>query len=137
MNISFSRRTDLALSALRALAETEARMSRARLARSIGTTSSFLPQVMAPLVQSGWVNSERGPGGGYQLHRSAFEARLLEVIEATQGPAANGRCVLRDGPCPGEETCPVHAIWKEAQDVLVEGLNQVPAVTAGHIRGDR
>lgn len=103
-------------------------MPRSGLAHRIGTTSSFLSQVMAPLVRAGWVESDRGPGGGYQLAESAIEARLLEVIEATEGPTAEGRCVMRNGPCPGEETCPIHAAWLEAKSVLVDGLDEVPAL---------
>lgn len=128
MNITFNRRTDLALAALRTLASTRARMSRTVLAESIGTTPSFLPQVMSPLLQGGWVASGRGPGGGYELTDSAFDARLLDVVEATEGPSENGRCVLRDGPCPGEETCPVHTVWIEARRVLVDGFDAIPAL---------
>ena len=131
MDIAFSRRTDLALSALRVLAMAEGRKSRKSLAREIGTTASFLPQVMSPLIKAGWVTSGRGPGGGYQLAESAFEAHLLDVVEATEGPTTSGRCVLRDGPCPGEESCPIHAIWVEARRVLVEGFDVVPALDQG------
>lgn len=128
MIISFNRRTDLALSALRALGSAPGRMSRTALAREIGTTPSFLPQVIAPLVQGGWVKSGRGPGGGYELDDSAADADVLQVVEATEGPASNGRCVLRDGPCPGEESCPVHAVWIEARQVLMDGFGALPAV---------
>lgn len=125
MNLSFQRRTDLALSALRILAEWDGTMSRGVLASQTGTTSSFLPQVMAPLVGAGWVTSSRGPGGGYQLDVSARGLRLLEVIEAMEGPSSDGRCVLRDAPCPGQQSCPIHAIWTDACSVLVDGFERV------------
>ena len=128
MNINFNRRTDLALAALRTLASTPGRMTRSHLAEAIGTTPSFLPQVMAALVQGGWVTSGRGPGGGYELTDLAFDARLLEVVEATEGPSSNGRCVLGDGPCPGEETCAIHEVWVEARGVLVDGFEAIPAL---------
>jgi Rrf2 family iron-sulfur cluster assembly transcriptional regulator len=128
MNVRFARRTDLALAALQVLARARGRVTRSDLAAETGTTPSFLPQVMAPMVQAGWVKSERGPGGGYQLTDAAFEARLLEVVEATEGPTSDGRCVMRDGPCPGEDTCPIHAIWVEARAVLVDGFDNVLAL---------
>jgi Rrf2 family protein len=134
MNISFSRRTDLALAALQALASANQRMSRIDLAKQIGTTSTFLPQVLSPLVLAGWVVSERGPGGGYELTEVASNASLLQVVEATEGPTANGRCVLRDGPCPGEVSCPIHTVWVEARRVLVDGFDLVPAFQT---QGDR
>lgn len=128
MNFSFNRRTDLALAALRRLASTRDRMSRSELANAIGTTPSFLPQVMSSLVQGGWVVSGRGPGGGYELTAAAFDARLLDVVEAMEGPSENGRCVLRDGPCPGEQTCLIHPVWVEARQVLVDGFDAIPAL---------
>lgn len=124
MKISFQRRTDLALAALRALDTVDGKLGGAELAERIGTTTTYLPQVMAPLVQAGWVTSGRGPGGGYELDPSAHTARFLELVEATEGPTVDGHCVLRDGPCPGDEACPIHAVWSEARRVLVDGLDR-------------
>lgn len=128
MNISFQRRTDLALGVLRALASAPEVVSGTDLAEMIGTTITYLPQVMAPLIKAGWVSSDRGPGGGYRLTSSARGVSLLAVIEATEGPTADGRCVLRDAPCPGDEACPVHVVWTEARRVLTEGFSAIPVI---------
>jgi len=124
MNISFQRRTDLAISALRALNGVGA-VRGVELAEEIETTPSYLPQVMAPLVKAGWVTSERGPGGGYRL-ADVGRISLFAVVEATEG-SGDGRCVLRDAPCPGERGCPVHAVWSQARDVLVSGFQEISA----------
>jgi Rrf2 family iron-sulfur cluster assembly transcriptional regulator len=137
MNFGFQRRTDLALAVLRALAEADGvRLPGAVLADRVETTISYLPQVIAPLVQAGWVASDRGPGGGYRLTDAAENLRLLEVIEATEGPADHGRCVLREGPCPGDQPCPIHYVWSEARQVLVDGFAAVPAMPT-HLKGAR
>ncbi|MGA7271240.1 MAG: Rrf2 family transcriptional regulator [Acidimicrobiia bacterium] len=128
MNISFQRRTDLALGVLRALAAAPEVVAGADLADEVGTTVSYLPQVMAPLIKAGWVASDRGPGGGYRLTGAASDVRLLDVIEATEGPAADGRCVLRDAPCPGDEQCAVHVVWTEARRVLTEGFSAIAVI---------
>lgn len=128
MNISFQRRTDLALGVLRALATAPEVVSGSDLADEVGTTVSYLPQVMAPLIKAGWVTSDRGPGGGYKLTVAAADVRLLDVIEATEGPAADGRCVLRDAPCPGDQQCPVHVVWAEARRVLTEGFAAIAVI---------
>ena len=60
MIVDFTRFTDLALTALQALARVGGRDTRSDLAAETGTTPSFLPQVMAPMVQAGWVKSGRG-----------------------------------------------------------------------------
>lgn len=131
MRLALSRRTDLALLALRELAIDDGTLSGTELADRIGSTVSFLPQVMAPLIAAGWVLSERGRGGGYRLSAAAPEARLMDVIEATEGPAETGRCVMRDAPCPGDESCPIHAIWAEARSTMVRRFEMAPAYLAG------
>lgn len=129
MIFKLQRRTDLALMALRRLAESdEKRLAGVDLARALGTTASFLPQVISPLVRAGWVVSERGPGGGYSLTGLAETASLLDVIEVTEGPTTDGRCALRDAPCPGDHACPVHAVASEARAVLADGFREIPAV---------
>lgn len=77
MNINFQRKTDLALGVLRALTKADGRLSGAELARQVGTTTSYLPQVIAPLIGAGWISSGRGPGGGYQLTHAADDLYLL------------------------------------------------------------
>lgn len=131
MNFMFQRKTDLAVRALKSLGTPGVKRSGAALSSSIGTTTAFLPQVLAPLIDHGWVTSERGPGGGYALTDASSRISILEVLEATQGPTVNGRCVLRDQPCPGSEECDVHAAWTNAREVLVDGLRKIPVIETG------
>lgn len=126
----FQRRTDLALAALRRLGESDGRrLTGTALAREIGTTSSFLPQIMAPLIRAGWVDSERGPGGGYTLTDDSDSISLLDVVEATEGPTVDGRCALRDAPCPGDPPCQVHEVAVAASEMLRDGFRQIPAIS--------
>lgn len=130
MIFKLQRRTDLALSALQNLgAAPEGRLTGTDLAEAVGTTASFLPQVMSPLVRAGWVSSERGPGGGYALTEESMHASLLDVIETTEGTSFAGHCVMRDAPCPGDHACAVHAVASKARDMLVDGFRNSSAVT--------
>ncbi len=128
MRPPFHRHTELGLQALRALATCAGPMPGVTLAEAIGTTLPVLPHVMGPLVRGGWVTSGRGPGGGYALTGAASTASLLDVIEATEGPADDGVCVMSGGPCPGSPSCPVHTAWVAARQVMVDGFASVPAL---------
>jgi len=126
----FQRRTDLALAAMRRLGESEGRrLTGTALAGKVGTTASFLPQIMSPLIRAGWVVSERGPGGGYILTDDSDSISLLDVIEATEGPTVDGRCALRDAPCPGDPPCQVHHVAVAAREMLRDGFSQIPAIS--------
>ena len=131
MNFGFQRRTDLALLVLEVLGTPGVRVSGASLAEATGTTTSFLPQIVAPLIDRNWVSSDRGPGGGYALTAAALDVSLFDVLEATEGPTVDGRCVLRDQPCPGNESCLAHVVWTDAREVLIDGLRKIPAVNVG------
>ena len=65
MRLEISRRADLAVRALLLLADADGRCKAGELARRLETTVGFVPQVVAPLVQRGWVRSDPGPRGGY------------------------------------------------------------------------
>ncbi len=128
MRLELQRRTDLGLRALRHLAGNEGNLKAQDLGEAIGTSAAFVARVMAPLVQAGWVVSEPGRRGGYRLVAPAAGISVLQLIETMEGPIDNGRCVLRHGPCPGEEVCALHQTWIEARDALVAGLAAVSVI---------
>jgi len=120
-------RTDLAVRALRLLREGERRTSD-EIASALGSTPRFIPHVMGPLVNAGWVESARGPSGGYSITLAAADASMLEVIEAIEGPTDTGQCVLRGGPCPGAHLCSLHDAWTAARLALMKELEAIPAL---------
>lgn len=122
MRLVIGRKVDLAIRALRTLSKTGTRMSSTALAAEIETTVSFLPQIMGPLVTAGWVNSERGPGGGYRLDADLASVSVLDVIHAVEGPMNESICVLRGGPCGGADSCSLHEAWRAARTALTDQL---------------
>lgn len=130
MNIDRQRRTALSIDILRTLHRDGGRVGGSALARRVGTTPGYLPQIVAALVRRGWVESERGPNGGYSITTEGSAVSVLELLDATEGRHRLNRCALRDATCPGDDQCPVHAVWAQARAVLVEGLANTPAVGA-------
>jgi Rrf2 family iron-sulfur cluster assembly transcriptional regulator len=126
VRLEVTRKTDLALRALLVLGRQAARAKAAALAASIGSTVGFVPQVVAPLVQRGWVRSDPGPTGGYVLSADLAQVSVLDVIEAVEGPTVSGRCVLVDGPCSDADPCALHVPWSRARDQLLAELAAAP-----------
>jgi Rrf2 family protein len=87
----------------------------------------FLEQILLFLKRSGFVNSRKGPGGGYMLARPASEITLGAVVRAIDGPIAPISCVSISGymqcGCPEPETCGLRLAWKEARDALAAVLD--------------
>lgn len=128
MRLELSRRSDLALRALRHLSATRQRVKRPELAEAVGSTPDFLARVMGPLVAAGWVISEPGRSGGYQISASAYRASVLDLIERTEGAPDDGTCVLRGGPCEATARCALHDPWIRARAALMSELARTPVI---------
>lgn len=133
MRLEVTRKSDLAVRALRSLADpdvcgADARLKGPALADLVGTSPGFVAQVMTPLVRAGWVASEPGPTGGYSLRIDLAAVSILAVVEAVEGPTDTGRCVLADRPCSTTGPCALHTAWQRARDEL---LRQLGATSVG------
>ncbi|MBC7526758.1 MAG: Rrf2 family transcriptional regulator [Chthonomonadaceae bacterium] len=87
----------------------------------------FLEQILLTLKQAGFVTSRKGPGGGYQLAKSATKISLGEVVRVFEGPLALVSCasVTRFGECgcPHPEVCGLREVWIEARHALAQVLD--------------
>jgi Rrf2 family cysteine metabolism transcriptional repressor len=87
----------------------------------------YLEQILLSLKRAGFVQSRKGPGGGYFLAKSPAAISLGEVVRAMDGPLAPMSCVSVSGymecGCPEPETCGLRVIWKEARDALATVLD--------------
>jgi Rrf2 family iron-sulfur cluster assembly transcriptional regulator len=132
MRLSITRKSDLALRALRTLAAREDVVRGEELAAEIGTTRGFLSQVMTPLARSRWVESSPGPLGGYRLRRAATPS-VLDVIEAVEGPLDRRTCVLDgESECASARpdvlaACALHDAWVRAEQAMREELSRSAA----------
>lgn len=78
----------------------------------------FFSKIFQNLAKSGLVNSFRGSNGGFALARSPEDIKILEVIEAVDGPLAASNCALNPAACERSENCPFHPYWVEAQEAI-------------------
>ena len=125
MRLTVSKRSDLAIRAVRFLDAHPGRIPGSDVAEAIGTSVPFLSQVLTPLVTHRWIESRTGPAGGYELLDAGRRITLLQLIEAVEGPIVDGRCVLEDSVCNSAEPCALHVMWSEARESLIRSLDGV------------
>ncbi len=130
MRLEVTRKSDLAVRSLQALAVSGDRMKGPDLADAVGSTSGFVSQVVTPLVRAGWVRSDPGPTGGYSLTVDLDDVSVLAVIEAIEGPTDSGRCVLADRACDVGGTCALHLPWLRARVQLLAQLDATSVADA-------
>lgn len=87
----------------------------------------FLEQILLSLKRMGFVQSRKGPGGGYTLAKSPSEITLGAVVRAIDGPLAPISCVSQTGymecGCPEPESCGLRQAWQQARDALAAVLD--------------
>jgi len=82
-------------------------------------------KLMQKLHKEGLVESDMGPKGGFRLARRPEDVPILDVIAAIQGPLRLNRCLLGDGFCERQETCPIRARIGRLQEQMDEYLGAV------------
>ena len=125
MQLKLKRKGDYATRAMISVARhygTGLRQAR-RISSEMQIPYKTLTLILAGLVAEGLLVAEQGPNGGYRLARPPTDITLLDIVEAAEGPVTFKHCVLRDGPCDWEETCPVHDTWSQAQNALAHQLD--------------
>ncbi len=78
---------------------------------------SYLEQLFAKLRRQGLVKSVRGPGGGYQLSRSAHELFVADIIDAVNENVDATNCAGR-GDCQEGEVCLTHHLWCDLSEQI-------------------
>lgn len=128
----FSTKAEYGIRLLVALgrAEGEQPVPLAALAESETLPLSYLEHLAARLRDAGLVSSQRGAHGGYRLGRPASRIRMLEVVEALEGPIAPMECfeadsegrVLCSHESDGDHACSTKLLWTRVHGGISKAL---------------
>ena len=85
----------------------------------------YLEQIMIVLKSSGFVDSMRGPRGGYTLAKDPSEIYVGSIIRAMEGNLSID-CVVTDGAsCDRSADCKAHMLWKKIDDAVSDIVDRV------------
>ena len=122
--MNLSRKCQYALRALFELAKAyeQGPLTSRQIAEAQSMPVNFLELILKELRQAGWLDSSRGPSGGYVLVVSPETLSVGEVIRFIDGPLSPVKCMGSSGGrhCPGEARCPFASLWDRAESYLSE-----------------
>ena len=73
----------------------------------------FLEQIIGALRREGFVESVRGPQGGYLLAKAPGEITIGALMRLLDGPVLMADCMAEGGgTCTRSEFCPSKAVWE-------------------------
>ena len=102
--LRISEATSLAFHAMAILSAEPGRRHPAKeLAETLCVSEAHLAKVMQRLAKHGFVQSARGPGGGFQIVTNVDDVTLLEIFEAIEGPFSPSNCLLGGVLCGGRK----------------------------------
>lgn len=122
--MQITRQADYALRAMVFLARQDPnkRASTKEIAEKQKIPPSFLAKIISQLSIAGLIHTSRGAHGGVVLSKPPEDISLLDVVEAIDGPIALNDCTVSPGNCENYADCPLHEIWVETQQILVDKL---------------
>lgn len=82
-----------------------------RLALSPG----YIAKIFQEVSRAGLIRAISGRRGGYLLARPPGQIRIVEIVEALEGPLLAACCLLSAGGCPMESSCGVRTMIHEAE----------------------
>lgn len=87
----------------------------------------FLDQIMLMLRKGGFVQSKKGPNGGYSLTREPSAITLGEVIRCIDGPVypGDGEDAARASSCTGVSDCVLVDVWKQVDDAISGVIDRI------------
>ena len=125
--IRMSKMTDYGIVLMVNLARVQAARTARQLAEDTELSLSTVAKVLKELSRHGFLDSRRGVRGGYYLRHDAQTIRILDLIEALDGPIALTECssAPSDGQCSHEDNCLVRAPWVQINDAVRDALADI------------
>ncbi|MDX2438608.1 MAG: Rrf2 family transcriptional regulator [Acidobacteriota bacterium] len=121
----YSRTTRYAFHLLGTLARRrDVLVSGEEMAGLTGIPANYLSKILNQLRKHGFVESQKGWGGGFRLDDRALGRPIMDVLVALEGAASSlDACAFGLPKCDGTNPCPLHDQWEQirlASDHMLE-----------------
>jgi Rrf2 family protein len=101
--INISEAASIAIHSLALVAGSKERMNANQMAAQLNFSKNHLSKILHLLTRHQFLDSVRGPRGGFKLRRNPHEISLLEVYELVEGSIEHTVCGIHKGKCPFSE----------------------------------
>lgn len=98
--INISEASSIAIHSLALIAKLDQHINATQISKLTGFSKNHLSKILQMLVKHGYLQSNRGPKGGFFLIRNPQEISLLEIYELIEGKASNKHCHGHSSVCP-------------------------------------
>ncbi|MFN3020707.1 RrF2 family transcriptional regulator [Chryseobacterium sp. TY3] len=95
------------------------------IASGIDSPEYFIAKILQDLSRKGFVQSAKGPTGGFYLDSISLNRSLAEIVKEMDGDKIFTGCALGLKECSESHPCPVHNEFKHIRNNLQNMLNEM------------
>lgn len=91
-----------------------------------GISDKYLEQIISKLNKAEYVQSVRGPQGGYILTKPLQEYTVGMILRLTEGSLVPVACLERDeNQCEKQDGCATRRLWRQVDDAVNSVVDKV------------
>jgi Rrf2 family protein len=98
--VHISEAASLAIHSLALIASSNARLNAKKIAEILFVSQNHLAKILQVLAKNEYLESNRGPGGGFVLKKKAEDVSMLEIYQLIEGNVDCQLCGITENQCP-------------------------------------
>ncbi len=93
------------------------------IAKGIDSPEHFIAKILQDLGKKGFIQSMKGPNGGFYFESESLNHSIADVVTAIDGDKLFYGCGLGLKECSAAKPCPIHYEFKEIRDNIKNMLD--------------
>lgn len=114
--VSLSEAASIAIHSMVLIASAKDNLNVIKIAERTGASKHHVAKILQRLVKEGFLNSNRGPSGGFILRVPAGNISLLQVYEAIEGKLDEATCPVNNPVCTFQKCLMGNVVNKMTQE---------------------
>jgi Rrf2 family protein len=98
--VHISEAASLAIHSLALIASSKVRLNTKKISEVLHVSQNHLAKILQVLAKNEYLESNRGPGGGFILKKNAGEVSMLEIYQLIEGNVDCQLCGIAENTCP-------------------------------------
>jgi len=98
--VHISEAASLAIHSLALIASSDVKLNAKKIAEILHVSQNHLAKILQVLAKNEYLESNRGPGGGFVIKKKADEITMLEVYQLIEGNIDCQFCGISEEICP-------------------------------------
>ncbi len=90
-----------------------------QIAQSSKTPSHFLAKILQQMARKGFLQSSKGPTGGFALRQPASKITLLQIVDSVDSLSEYYRCPGGLEECNDDMPCGLHDSWMTLRSRII------------------